>query len=198
MLAEWDPFADAASSPRSPARVKFGDIVEGVTMTRAGSTRSPASPARSSSRPRTPTPGRASPSRTRRGRRKKLAQLRAADARYMLPEGANIVVADGDEIDAGDVIAKMPARDHQDQGHHRRSAARGRALRGPQAQGARGHRRDRRRGLLRQGHQGQAQGRRHPRDRRRAAHRPGQGVPDPQGQAHQRARGRPRARPASR
>ena len=26
----------------------------------------------------------------------------------MLPEGANLVVADGDEIDAGDVIAKMP------------------------------------------------------------------------------------------
>ena len=36
-------------------------------------------------------------------RTKKLASS-DADARYMLPEGANLVVSDGDEIDAGDVI----------------------------------------------------------------------------------------------
>jgi DNA-directed RNA polymerase subunit beta' len=30
------------------------------------------------------------------------------DARYLLPVGANIVVQDGDEIEAGEVIAKMP------------------------------------------------------------------------------------------
>ena len=42
-----------------------------------------------------------------KGQTKKLASS-DADARYMLPEGANLVVADGDEIDAGDVIAKMP------------------------------------------------------------------------------------------
>ena len=38
-----------------------------------------------------------------------------------------------------------PARDDEDQGHHRWSAARRRALRGPQAEGPRHHRRDRRR-----------------------------------------------------
>ncbi|HSM92059.1 MAG TPA: DNA-directed RNA polymerase subunit beta', partial [Anaeromyxobacteraceae bacterium] len=31
-----------------------------------------------------------------------------AEARYMLPEGAILVVNDGDELDAGDVLAKMP------------------------------------------------------------------------------------------
>ena len=51
-----------------------------------------------------------------------------------------------------------PARDDEDQGHHGRSAARRRALRVAQAEGARGHRRDRRHRQLRQGHQGQAQG----------------------------------------
>ena len=89
----------------------------------------------------------------------------------------------------------MPARDDEDPGHHRRSAARRRALRGPQAEGPRHHRRDRRRGLLRQGHQGQAQGHHHAdQPRRRVADRPGARVPDPQGQAHPRAAGRPRSR----
>ena len=70
-----------------------------------------------------------------------------------------------------------PARDHEDQGHHRRSAARRRALRGAQAEGARGHQRDRRHRVVRQGHQGQAQGGHHARSRR------AEGVPDLQGQA---------------
>ena len=35
-------------------------------------------------------------------------------ARYLLPVGANIVVQDGDEISAGDVLAKIP-RDHEAQ-----------------------------------------------------------------------------------
>ena len=78
-----------------------------------------------------------------------------------------------------------PARDHQDQGHHRRSAACRRAVRGAQAEGVCGHHRDRRRGQLRQGHQGQAQGHRHPGSGR------AEGVPDPQRQAHQRPRRRP-------
>ena len=54
-----------------------------------------------------------------------------------------------------------PARDDEDAGHHGRSAPRRRALRSPQAEGPRHHRRDRRRGIVRQGHQGQAQGRHH-------------------------------------
>jgi DNA-directed RNA polymerase subunit beta' len=54
------------------------------------------------------------------------------------------------------------ARDHEDEGHHRRSAARRRAVRGAQAEGPRRHLRDRRRRALRQGHQGQAQGARRP------------------------------------
>ncbi len=63
------------------------------------------------------------------------------------------------------------ARDHQDQGHHRRSAARGRAVRGPQAEGSRGDQRDRRHGEVRRRGEGSAQdphraGRRHLRDAR--------------------------------
>ena len=45
---------------------------------------------------------------------------------------------------AADIIAKIPREIDQDQGHHRRSAAGGRAVRGAQAQGAGGHHRDRR------------------------------------------------------
>ena len=78
-----------------------------------------------------------------------------------------------------------PARSHEDQGHHRRSAARGRALRGAQAEGAGGDHGDRRRGGVRRLRQGHAQDR-DPRRRRRD-----QGVPDPARQAHRRARGRP-------
>jgi len=38
------------------------------------------------------------------------------------------MVRDGDEVHAADVLAKIPARHHQDQGHHRRSAARRRIV----------------------------------------------------------------------
>ena len=50
-----------------------------------------------------------------------------------------------------------PARDDQDQGHHGRSAARGRAVRGAQAEGSGGHLRDRRHRQGRRRRQGTAQ-----------------------------------------
>ena len=59
-----------------------------------------------------------------------------------------------------------PARDHQDQGHHRRSAARGRAVRGAQAEGSGGHLRDRRHRQGRRRRQGAAQDDHRPRRRR--------------------------------
>ena len=55
-------------------------------------------------------PGRAAPhlDQGRRRARPGSSANSEADARYMLPEGAILVVNDGDELDAGDVIAKMP------------------------------------------------------------------------------------------
>ena len=60
------------------------------------------------------------------------------------------------EVEAGDVLARIPTRKRQDPGHHRRSAARGRAVRGAPAEGPRDHRGDRRHGRVRQGLQEQA------------------------------------------
>ena len=84
---------------------------------------------------------------------------------------------------AGDVLARIPRESLEDPRHHRRSAARGRAVRGAQAEGLRDHQRDRRPGRVRQGLQDQA-----PHRRRAGGCEPGAArVPDPQGQAHQRA-----------
>jgi DNA-directed RNA polymerase subunit beta' len=79
-----------------------------------------------------------------------------------------------------------PPRVRQDQGHHRRSAAGGRAVRGPPAEGPRGHRRDRRPCPLRQGLQEQAP-HHHRADRRVAG---AQGIPPAERQAHRGAGGR--------
>ncbi len=64
-----------------------------------------------------------------------------------------------------------PARDHQDQGHHRRSAACAGAVRGAQAARNRGHQRDRWRGEVRRCGQGPAQ------DLRRGRQRHREGIP---------------------
>jgi DNA-directed RNA polymerase subunit beta' len=104
-LAEWDPYSVPILTEVA-GRVKFGDLVDGVTYAEqvdeitglarkvVGASKDP------DARPRVSI-------KDERGQTKKLASS-DADARYMLPEGANLVVADGDEIDAGDVIAKMP------------------------------------------------------------------------------------------
>ena len=159
LLAEWDAFAVPILTEVGGI-VKFGDIVEGVTMIEkldevTGLSRKVIIESRAADlRPRI------SIKDPQTGETLKLPSS-TLDARYLLPVGANIVVQDGDEIERRRRPREDPARDHEDAGHHRRSAARGRALRGPQAEGPRHHRRDRRRGVLRQGHQGQAQGRHH-------------------------------------
>ncbi len=187
LIAEWDPYTIPMLTEVA-GTVKFGDILEGVTMEervdeRTGlSTRVIIDCKDLDKRPRISI----------KDKDGKTAKLPTSEnvARYFLPVGAHIAVAEGQELHGRRRHRQDPARDHQDQGHHRRSAARRRALRGAQAEGVRDHQRDRRHGLLRQGHQGQAQGRRHPRSRRAAR------VPDPQGQAHQRARGRLTSAPA--
>ena len=160
LLAEWDPFSMPILTEVGGV-VKFGDIIDGVTMQEqldevTGLSRKTIIESKDADcRPRISL-------KDEHGKTLKIPSGEN-EARYFLPVGSNIYVNDGDTIEAGDVIAQDPARDHEDQGHHRRSAARRRAVRGAQAEGPRGHLRDRRHRQLRQGHQGQAQGAHHPR-----------------------------------
>ncbi len=110
VLAEWDPYTIPILSETS-GRVKYGDILEGVTMQESKDevtglaykvTVEAKDPdlrprisikdekGRTISLPSTTIPGTMSP------------------ARYILPVGAHIVANEGDQIHAGDVIAKMP------------------------------------------------------------------------------------------
>jgi DNA-directed RNA polymerase subunit beta' len=57
-------------------------------------------------------------------------------AHYFLPPGALVSLADGAAVTVGDVIARIPQESVEDPRHHRRSAARGRPVRGAQAEGA--------------------------------------------------------------
>jgi hypothetical protein len=65
-------------------------------------------------------------------------------ANYPIPSGAHIVVNEGDKIVAGTLMAKTPRKQVQDQGHHRRSAARGGIVRGAPSEGRVGNLQDRR------------------------------------------------------
>jgi DNA-directed RNA polymerase subunit beta' len=106
MLAEWDAFAMPILSEVAGI-VKFGDIVEGVTMVEkldevTGLSRKVIIESRAADlRPRISMKSKET------GDTLKLPGS-TLDARYLLPVGANIVVQDGDEIEAGEVIAKMP------------------------------------------------------------------------------------------
>jgi DNA-directed RNA polymerase subunit beta' len=106
LLAEWDAFAVPILSEVSGI-VKFGDIVEGVTMTEkldevTGLSRKVIVESRAADlRPRI------SIKNPQTGETLKLPGS-TLDARYLLPVGANIVVQDGDEISGGDSLAKIP------------------------------------------------------------------------------------------
>jgi DNA-directed RNA polymerase subunit beta' len=105
MLAEWDPYSMPIITEVA-GRVKYGDLVDGVTINDSvdeitGLSRKTVVTSKDpDARPRMSIKG-------DDGQTRKLANSEA-DARYMLPEGANLVVNDGDEVDAGDVLAKMP------------------------------------------------------------------------------------------
>src|ERR1035441_9604662 len=105
LLAEWDAFAMPILSEVGGI-IKFGDIVEGVTMTEkldevTGLSRKVIVESRAADlRPRI------SIKSLTTGETLKLPNS-MLDARYLLPVGANIVVQDGDQIGAGDVLAKI-------------------------------------------------------------------------------------------
>ncbi len=104
VLAEWDPFAMPIITEVS-GRVKFGDLQEGRTMKEqvdeiTGLSRKVIIESKDAGlRPRITI-------KDKRGHTKKLPS--GAEARYMLPVNAHLFVNDGDEVQAGDILAKIP------------------------------------------------------------------------------------------
>jgi DNA-directed RNA polymerase subunit beta' len=105
LLSEWDPFSMPIVTEVSGV-VKYGDIIEGVTMQEqldevTGLSRKVVIESKDAeSRPRISI-------KDEHGKTKKLPGSESA-ARYFLPQGANIYVAEGDPVEAGDIIAKIP------------------------------------------------------------------------------------------
>jgi len=97
LLAEWDPYTIPILTEKS-GRVRFGDIVEGVSMKEqldevTGLSRKIIVEYKSADmRPRLSIKGEGG----------------KTVARYQMPVGANIEVAEDDELDAGDILAKIP------------------------------------------------------------------------------------------
>jgi len=105
MLAEWDPYAIPVLTEVS-GRVKFGDIIEGVTMQEqvdefTGLSRKVITESKDPDlRPRISI-------KDEKGRTMNLPAS-ASQARYLLPVGANIFISEGDMVEAGDIIVKIP------------------------------------------------------------------------------------------
>ena len=106
-LAEWDPFATSILSEVSGI-VHFGDILEGVTMEEKTDevtglvSRVIIESKDPDARPRISIKDPQNPKQT--------LQVPGTNnmARYMMPVGANIMINEGDFIQAGDVLARIP------------------------------------------------------------------------------------------
>ena len=181
LIAEWDPYTTPIITEVG-GTIKYGDILEGKTMEERVDERTGARSNVIVENQRARCPPAYLHQRCARQDAEAAAQREHG---ALLPAGRRIYQRPG-------AFGSFPrrrhredsARDHQDQGHHRRSAPSCGIVRSAQAQGIRRHFGNRRTGFLRQGHQGQAQGRRHAGSRRAAR------VSDRQGQAYRRARRR--------
>ncbi|MBF8257741.1 MAG: DNA-directed RNA polymerase subunit beta' [Actinobacteria bacterium] len=104
-LAEWDPY-NIPIITEVGGKIKFGDIIEGLTMREqvdevtGRSTRVIIEPKDPEARPRISL-------KDDKNRTLKLPKS-TSDARYLLPMGSNIYVEEGQEVQAGDIIAKIP------------------------------------------------------------------------------------------
>jgi DNA-directed RNA polymerase subunit beta' len=104
-LAEWDPFATPIVAEVAGI-VRFGDVIEGVTMNEqldevTGLSRKSIIESRDAeAQPRISI-------EDDKGNPKFLPNSEQP-ARYMLPVGANITVNDGDALEAGEIIARIP------------------------------------------------------------------------------------------
>ncbi len=105
LLAEWEPF-NLPILTEVPGKVKFGDIVEGVTMEErvdevtGKSTKVIIESKELDTRPRVSI-------KDSKGRTLDLPSSNSM-ARYFIPVNSHIIVADGAEVSAGEVIAKIP------------------------------------------------------------------------------------------
>ena len=105
LLAEWDPYAIPVLTEIA-GRVKFGDITEGVTMQEqvdefTGLSRKVIIESKDPElRPRISI-------KDEKGRTLNLPES-SGQARYLLPVGANIFVSEGDMVEAGDIMVKIP------------------------------------------------------------------------------------------
>jgi DNA-directed RNA polymerase subunit beta' len=103
-LVEWDPYSLSILTEVS-GKIAFGDIVEGQTMREevdevTGLSRRVVSDSGSNLRPRISI-------KDNDGRTIKISQTGAV-ARYLLSAGAHILVEKGQDVFAGDVLAKIP------------------------------------------------------------------------------------------
>ena len=106
VVAQWDPYTSPILTDVDGV-VKFGDIIENVTMTErfdpvtGRSTKVTVESKNPDMRPRISikVPGTAKTTDLGKGR---------GDARYLLPVGAIIMVPEGSEVKAGDVLARIP------------------------------------------------------------------------------------------
>ena len=104
-LAEWDPY-NIPILTEVAGKIKFGDIIEGGTMREqvdevtGRSTRVIIEAKDPDARPRISL-------KDDRNRTLKLPGS-ISDARYLLPVGSNMHVEEGQEVHAGDIIAKIP------------------------------------------------------------------------------------------
>ncbi len=105
MLAEWDPYSIPVLTEVS-GRVKFGDIIEGATMQEqvdefTGLSRKVITESKDAElRPRISI-------KDEKGKTTNIPGS-ASQARYLLPVGANIFISEGDMVEAGDIIVKIP------------------------------------------------------------------------------------------
>ena len=103
-LAEWDPFTMPILTEVT-GRVRFGDLVEGLTMEEqvddvTGLSRKVIIESKSADR---------RPRITIKDEEGKTGKLpNGSPARYMMPVGANIVIVEDVAVSAGDIIAKIP------------------------------------------------------------------------------------------
>ncbi len=105
LIAEWDPFSIPILAEVDGV-IKYGDIIEGKTMQEqvdevTGLSRKVIIEFKGGDlRPRVSI-------KDNKGKTAKLSGTSAA-ARYFLSVGVNIVVSEGDEVRAGDILAKIP------------------------------------------------------------------------------------------
>src|SRR4029453_13508401 len=105
LLSEWDPFSVPILTEVSGV-VKFGDVIEGVTMSEqldevTGLSRKSVTESKDAElRPRISL-------KDEQGRTLKIPSGEN-DARYFLPVGSTIAASEGDRVEAGDIIARIP------------------------------------------------------------------------------------------